>query len=98
MLTAALRKVHEYSFYLQTLFIFKLSDIVVEIDDLERLDEDCRTGLGLIVDHSRELCTVGSLDRYAVTTISGCDDRILKHVSVRFRMDDLVQLLSDTII
>ena len=73
-------------------------DIVVQLHDRHRLDENRLTGRTLVVDHARNLGAVLRPDREAVSAVPLGDDRVLKkcaggsvHHLLQLRMDPLLR-------
>ena len=59
-------------------FRIQFFEVVVQFYDCHRLDKQCRTGGGLIVDHPVDLTAVLGFDRNTIAVPAHGDDRILQ--------------------
>ena len=74
---------HQIRQHQQDLFNFffflrlQLLDLIIQLDDAQRLHKQCGTSIGLIVDHAGEGTSVFRLDGHAVSVISDGNHKIL---------------------
>ena len=75
----------------------ELTDVIIQLDDAHRLDEERRSRRTLVVDHAREARLILRLHRETVATIAHGDDRVLQQGTaavqnpVQRRVDALLQ-------
>ena len=75
----------------------ELTDVIIQLDDAHRLDEERRARRTLVVDHARKARLILGLHRETVATIAHGDDRVLQQGTaavqdtVQCRVDALLQ-------
>ena len=71
----------------------KLLEVVVEVDESHRLDEERRAARRLVVDDARKALAILLLDRYDISLRTLCDDGVLKEFLILRAVQDGFHLL-----